>query len=191
MVLKRKGESMLTDKQEKFVQNIIQGMNQADAYRSAYDARKMSENAIYREASLLMSNPKVTQRLTFLSEKADKGKIMSAQKRLEWLHQHAARFPSGLTKSHKRTLQSLLTGILYGTRTQKDLDILLEERANKESAPKIRDVYQKLYVQMDAILNTPLAVTLQCPGCPDPEDKRERYRLFLDWLELSKRGGYE
>lgn len=85
MVLKRKGESMLTDKQEKFVQNIIQGMNQADAYRSAYDARKMSENAIYREASLLMSNPKVTQRLTFLSEKADKGKIMSAQKRLEWL----------------------------------------------------------------------------------------------------------
>ena len=113
------------------------------------------------------------------------------QKRLEWLHQHAARFPSGLTKSHKRTLQSLLTGILYGTRTQKDLDILLEERANKESAPKIRDVYQKLYVQMDAILNTPLAVTLQCPGCPDPEDKRERYRLFLDWLELSKRGGYE
>jgi phage terminase small subunit len=85
MVLKRKGESMLTDKQEKFVQNIIQGMNQAEAYRSAYDARKMSENAIYREASLLMSNPKVTQRLTFLSEKADKGKIMSAQKRLEWL----------------------------------------------------------------------------------------------------------
>ena len=85
MVLKRKGESMLTDKQEKFVQNIIQGMNQADAYRSAYSCKNMSDNAIYREASLLMDNPKVTQRLTFLSEKADKGKIMSAQKRLEWL----------------------------------------------------------------------------------------------------------
>lgn len=76
---------MLTAKQEKFVMNIIDGMSQADAYRSAYDAKKMSDNAIYREASLLMSNPKITQRLAEISAKADKPKIMSAQRRLEWL----------------------------------------------------------------------------------------------------------
>lgn len=76
---------MLTAKQEKFVQNIIQGMRQADAYRSAYDTKRMSDNAIYREASLLMSNPKVAQRLADISAKADKPKIMTAQKRLEWL----------------------------------------------------------------------------------------------------------
>lgn len=76
---------MLTPKQEKFVQNIIEGMSQADAYRSAYDSKKMSDNAIYREASLLMAHPKITQRLAELSAKADRPKIMSAQKRLEWL----------------------------------------------------------------------------------------------------------
>ena len=76
---------MLTPKQEAFVQNIIKGMSQADAYRSAYSANRMSDNAIYREASLLMSNPKVAQRLSKISAKADKPTIMSAQKRLEWL----------------------------------------------------------------------------------------------------------
>ena len=84
--LKKKGcESMLTAKQEQLVQNIIQGMSQADAYRSAYDTKRMSDNAIYREASLLMSNPKVAQRLAELAKAADTPKIMSAQKRLEWL----------------------------------------------------------------------------------------------------------
>jgi phage terminase small subunit len=76
---------MLTAKQEQFVQNIIQGMSQADAYRSAYSCKNMSDNAIYREASLLMSNPKVAQRLSEITAKADKPKIMTAQKRLEWL----------------------------------------------------------------------------------------------------------
>jgi phage terminase small subunit len=78
---------MLTAKQEQFVQNIIQGMSQADAYRSAYNAKRMSDNAIYREASLLMSHPKVSQRLSELAREADTPKIMSAQKRLEWLTQ--------------------------------------------------------------------------------------------------------
>lgn len=76
---------MLTPKQEQFVQNIIKGMSQADAYRDAYDTKRMSDNAIYREASLLMSNPKVAQRITQLTSGAEQEKIMSAQRRLEWL----------------------------------------------------------------------------------------------------------
>ena len=76
---------MLTAKQEAFVQNIIQGMSQADAYRSAYDTKRMSDNAIYREASLLMSNPKIAQRINELRDQLAKPSIMSAQKRLEWL----------------------------------------------------------------------------------------------------------
>ena len=78
---------MLTAKQEAFVQNIIQGMNQADAYRSAYSCKNMSDNAIYREASLLSDNPKVTKRLSELRNELAKPSIMSAQQRLEWLTQ--------------------------------------------------------------------------------------------------------
>lgn len=76
---------MLTAKQETFVQKIIEGYSQADAYRSAYNTKRMSDNAIYREASLLMSNPKVTQRLEELRGQLAKPSIKTAQERMAWL----------------------------------------------------------------------------------------------------------
>ena len=76
---------MLTPKQEMFVQNIIKGMSQADAYRSAYPNQKMSDKTVWETASKLMNNPKVITRLNELREQLSKPTIMSAQKRLEWL----------------------------------------------------------------------------------------------------------
>lgn len=82
----KRGESgMLTYKQEEFAKKIVEGMNQADAYRSTYNAKKMSDNAVYREASLLVAHPKVAQRINELREELSKATIMTAQKRLEWL----------------------------------------------------------------------------------------------------------
>lgn len=78
---------MLTAKQEKFVQNIIQGMSQADAYRSAYDASKMSDKTIHERASVLASQDKVKTRLKELRDKLASESIMSAQERMEWLTQ--------------------------------------------------------------------------------------------------------
>lgn len=86
---------MLTAKQEKFAQNIIEGMSQADAYRNAYSVKRMSDNAIYREASLLMGNPNVAQRIEELRDQLAKPSIMSAQERLEWL--------TGIIKSDEET----------------------------------------------------------------------------------------
>lgn len=76
---------MLTVKQEKFLQGIINGMSQREAYRNAYDTKKMSDNAVDREASLLMKNPKLSQRLLELRDELVKPTIMSAQDRLEYL----------------------------------------------------------------------------------------------------------
>ena len=76
---------MLTAKQEAFCQNIIQGMSQADAYRSAYDASKMSDKTVHEKASLLASQDKVRARLTELRDKLANEKIMTAQERLQWL----------------------------------------------------------------------------------------------------------
>lgn len=78
---------MLTPKQEAFVQNIIQGMSQADAYRSAYPNQRMSDKTVWETASKLMNNPKVITRLTELRNELAKPSIMSAQERLEWLTQ--------------------------------------------------------------------------------------------------------
>lgn len=76
---------MLTAKQEKFVQNIIEGMSQAEAYRSAYSTKNMSDNAVWCEASKLMDNPKVAQRLKELRDQLADSAIMTAKERLQWL----------------------------------------------------------------------------------------------------------
>lgn len=62
----------LTIKQEKFVQGLIKGLSQRQAYKHAYNAKNMSDNAIDREASLLLKNPKVTQRYNQLKNRVVK-----------------------------------------------------------------------------------------------------------------------
>lgn len=58
----------LTNKQEAFCQAIASGMNQADAYRHAYDTSKMKDSSIHVNASKLLADAKVTQRVTSLKQ---------------------------------------------------------------------------------------------------------------------------
>jgi len=53
----------LTGKQSAFVQGILKGLSQSDAYRQAYDAENMSPTSIWEEASRLCANPKVGSRI--------------------------------------------------------------------------------------------------------------------------------
>ena len=76
---------MLTEKQEKFAQNIIAGMSQADAYRSAYSCKNMSSNAIYVNASKLMADTKITLRVEELRKQMEDEAVMTAKERLKWL----------------------------------------------------------------------------------------------------------
>ncbi len=71
----------LTAKQEAFCLAILTEPDQASAYRSAYKPQKMSANAIYREASVMMKIPKIAQRVTELrAARADK----AVMKKSEW-----------------------------------------------------------------------------------------------------------
>lgn len=78
---------MLTAKQELFVQKIIEGYSQADAYRSAYSCKRMSDKTIWENASRLMADSKVTARVAELRNELAKPSIKTAQERLEWLSQ--------------------------------------------------------------------------------------------------------
>ena len=62
----------LTKKQEKFVQELIKGKSQREAYKTAYNAKKMSDNSIDREACLLLKSPKVAQRFEEIRSKVVK-----------------------------------------------------------------------------------------------------------------------
>lgn len=74
---------MLTAKQEKFIQNIITGMSQRDAYKNAYNAENMKDATIDTEACLLLKDPKVSKRYQEILKEMEKTAVMTAlEKRL-------------------------------------------------------------------------------------------------------------
>lgn len=82
--MNKKKKQRLTPKQEKYVQGLIQGLTQREAYKRAYNAKNMSNNSIDREASLLLKNPKVSQRYeelrTKLLKSAEETTLVTAEK---------------------------------------------------------------------------------------------------------------
>lgn len=74
----------LTPKQERFVQNIISGMSQRQAYKEAFGA-DYDDNAIDSNASTLFNSTKVQQRYKELLEELKDIAIMTATERMIWL----------------------------------------------------------------------------------------------------------
>jgi hypothetical protein len=69
----------LTAKQEAFCQGIADGLGQADSYRRAYDAGDMKENSVYVNASKLMKNAKVAQRVSELRSAVQEKQLWSRE----------------------------------------------------------------------------------------------------------------
>ena len=87
----------LTAKQEAFCQGIADGLGQADAYRSAYDAEGMKDNVIYARASELMKNGKVADRIRELRSQVEEKQLWSREMSIKALVQ-AYREGSGSVK---------------------------------------------------------------------------------------------
>lgn len=75
---------MLNVKQEKFIQNIVNGMSQRQAYKDAYNAKYKDED-IDSKASNLFNSDKVQARYKELMKKIEDEAIMSAKERMKWL----------------------------------------------------------------------------------------------------------
>lgn len=75
---------MLNVKQEKFIQNIINGMSQRQAYKDAYNAN-YSDKSIDEKASTLFNSEKVQERYKELLKELEDKAIMSAKERMIWL----------------------------------------------------------------------------------------------------------
>lgn len=87
----------LTAKQEAFCQGIADGLGQADSYRAAYDAEDMKENSVYVNASKLMKNAKVMQRISELRSEVQEKQLWSREMSVKALVQ-AYREGSGAVK---------------------------------------------------------------------------------------------
>ena len=75
---------MLTIKQEKFIQNIANGMSQREAYKDAYNAKYKDEVIDVRACELFKSS-KVQVRYNELIKQLEDESIMSAKERMKWL----------------------------------------------------------------------------------------------------------
>lgn len=78
----------LTSKQEKFIQGVVSGLSQTDAYKQAYDTSKMKENTIWNKASELMKNNEVRVRYEELINKHTEKALWNrslAEEKLIWL----------------------------------------------------------------------------------------------------------
>lgn len=60
---------MLTAKQEKFCQAIVEGMTQANAYKAAFNVKTSKPATIYDSASKLIARPDIAQRISELRDK--------------------------------------------------------------------------------------------------------------------------
>jgi phage terminase small subunit len=104
-------DAKLTAKQEAFAQGIADGLGQADAYRSAYDAGNMKDETVYPNASRLMSNSKVLARVAEL-------KAQVAEKQL-WTREMSVK---GLMSAYRIALEAKAsTGM---TAAVKELNIM-------------------------------------------------------------------
>lgn len=78
-------ENKLTPKQERFIQNIVSGMSQRQAYKEAYNAENMKDETIDNEAYKLFKSPDITTRYNELIGELQDKTIMSAKERMQWL----------------------------------------------------------------------------------------------------------
>ena len=75
----------LTPKQEKFIQNIVSGMSQREAYKNSYNAENMKDETIDAEACKLFNDHKIATRYRELMDKLEDEAIMTAKQRMIWL----------------------------------------------------------------------------------------------------------
>lgn len=89
--------SELTPKQEKFIQNIVSGMSQRQAYKDAYDADNMEDKTIDEAASRLYNDSKVNARYQELMEELKDEAIMTAIEKRRMLKEMATNTENSIT----------------------------------------------------------------------------------------------
>lgn len=84
-IAKRNGHNTLTTKQKIFIERVMAGDTQVDAYRAAYDCSAMANPTIYRHSSMLMLNEKVRTEIEKLRSEQDQQRSVVAKLNREWV----------------------------------------------------------------------------------------------------------
>lgn len=129
----------LTPKQERFVQEYFKTSNQRKSYQHAYNAEGMSDNAVDREACLLLKNPKVAQRLAEMQERVAKKAEVTVETISDMLDQAFAKAAQDDKGSAAMVAAAMGKAKLHGLIVEKKEDVT-KRRASAEIDARINSL---------------------------------------------------
>jgi hypothetical protein len=114
---------MLTAKQEKFVQNLVKGMSQRQAYKDAYDAENMQDNVIDKEACLLFKSSNISERYKELMEAITDETVLTVKEKRRMYREFAQDKELSMSDRLKAMDQDSKLAGEYTTKVEGSLDI--------------------------------------------------------------------
>lgn len=114
---------MLTAKQEKFVQGLVKGLSQRQAYKEAYNAENMQNNSIDTNACKLMQDAKILQRYNELMQELTDETILSVKEKRRMYREFAQDKNLSMTDRLKAMDQDSKLGGEYTTKIEGNLDV--------------------------------------------------------------------
>ena len=116
-------ENKLTPKQERFIQNIVSGMSQRQAYKESYNAKNMTDETIDNEAYRLFKSPDISTRYNELIEQLEDEMLMTAKEKRRMLKEMALDINNSVTDRIKAIdTDNKMTGE-YVTKIEGDIGI--------------------------------------------------------------------
>ena len=143
--------SNLTPKQEKFVQALISGMSQREAYKEAYNATKMKDEVIDVRASELLKNSKVKVRYNELLEEHKKKALYTREEAVNdliWIKEKAK---EDILNPKKGLRQGNGTIYLNAVKELNLLNDLYPDKKAKEESKNEKDIAKVLKEALDDI----------------------------------------
>lgn len=132
----------LTAKQEIFVNSLVAGLSQRQAYRKAYNAEKMTDDTVDARASKLLKEYKVSIRYRELLKEASNMAIWSREQAFseyEWLKNKAKQHID--KEGVKQANSNAFLGALDGMNKMAFTDL---EKADKKIAKEIEYLEQRI-----------------------------------------------
>ena len=142
----------LTTKQEIFVQRLLEGNTQAEAYRFAYNCENMKDKTIIEKASKLMAQSNIRARYEELLEEHKQKALWSrskAEEKLMWLLDKSQEdieyrgLKQANSNSMLNTIKELNTLSDLNPKKNKEEDINLEDREAEKIANAILELRER------------------------------------------------
>jgi hypothetical protein len=147
-----KPSKRLTANQQVFVQNILNGMTQLDAYKDAYDTRTENDSTISVNANRLLKNPKISALLGSLTDTFKEKIVRDAVDTRRYVMEQLYTYAAAETKPDGTRLKALeMMGRAVGMFTDK-----VEQKVEQISTDQLKAELKSHLTLLDNV--TPIAM---------------------------------